>query len=39
VVKISVCWGGELKGSEADIIESFVIDTHNLISVFDELMD
>ena len=39
VVKITVGWGGELEGSEADIIKSFVINAHNLIGVFDELMD
>jgi hypothetical protein len=39
VVKITIGWGGELKGSEADIIKSFVINTHNLIGVFDKLMD
>jgi len=39
MVKITVGWGGELKGSEADIIKSFVINAHNLIGVFDELMD
>jgi len=39
MVKISVGWGGELKSSEADIIKSLVIDAHNLISIFDELMD
>ena len=39
VVKITVGGGGELKGSEADIVEGLVIDAHNLISVFDQLMD
>jgi hypothetical protein len=39
MVKITVGWGGELEGSEADIVEGFVINAHNLISVFDELMD
>jgi len=39
MVEITIGWGGELEGSEADIIESFVINAHNLISVFDELMD
>jgi hypothetical protein len=39
VVKITIGWGGELKGSEADIIKSFVINAHNLIGVFDKLMD
>jgi hypothetical protein len=39
VVKITIGWGGELKSSEADIIKSFVINAHNLIGVFDKLMD
>ena len=39
MVKITVGWGGELEGSEADIVESFVINAHNLISVLNKLMD
>ena len=39
MVKITVGWGGELEGSEADIIKSFVINAHNFIGVFDKLMD
>lgn len=39
VVKITVGGGGELEGSEADIVEGFVIDNLDLISIFDELMD
>merc|ERR1719223_1742962 len=39
VVKITVGGGGELKGAEADIVEGLVINAHNLIGVFDELMD
>jgi len=39
VVKISISWSGELKSSEADIIKSFIINAHNLIGVFDKLMD
>ena len=39
MVKITIGWGGELKSSEADIIKSFVINAHNLIGVFDKLMD
>ena len=39
MVKISVGWGGELEGSEADIVKSFVINAHDLIGVLDELMD
>jgi hypothetical protein len=39
VVKVTIGWGGELEGSEANIVEGFVIDAHNLISVFNKLMD
>merc|ERR1711981_1524993 len=39
MVKITISGGGELKGSEADVIKSFVVNAHNLIGVFDELMD
>jgi len=39
VVQVTIGWRGELQGSEADIIQSFVIDDHNFIGVFDELMD
>jgi hypothetical protein len=39
MVKITVGWGGELEGSEADIVKGFVINAHDLIGVFDELMD
>lgn len=39
VVKITVGGGGELEGSETDIVKSFVIDNHTFIGVFDQLMD
>ena len=39
VVQIAVGGGGELEGSEADIVESFVIDAVGLIGVLDELVD
>ena len=39
VIKITIGGGGELKGSEADIIEGLVIDDHALISILNELMD
>jgi len=39
MVKITICWGGELKGSEADIIKGLIINAHNFIGIFDELMD
>ena len=39
MVKITIGWGGELKGSEADIVKGFIINAHNLIGVLDKLMD
>ncbi len=39
MVQVTISWGGQLQGSEADIIQSFVINDHNLISVLNELMD
>jgi len=39
MVEVTVCWGGEFKGSETDIVEGFVINNLDFIGVFDELMD
>jgi len=39
MVEITIGWGGELEGSEADIIEGFVIDNLNLIGVLNELVN
>ena len=39
MVKITVGWGGELKGSEADIVKSLVIESETLISILNKLMD
>ena len=39
MVKITVGWGGELEGSEADIVEGLVINAHDLIGVLNKLMD
>merc|ERR1719399_1022340 len=39
VVKITVGGGGELEGCEADIVESLVVNAHDLVGVLDELMD
>jgi hypothetical protein len=39
MVKITVSGGGELKGSEADVVEGFVIDDLDFIGIFDQLMD
>ena len=37
--KITVGWGSELEGSEADIVEGLVVNAHNLIGVLNKLMD
>merc|ERR1719373_649581 len=37
VVQVSVGRGGELKGPEADVVESLVVDTVGLVSVLDQL--
>jgi hypothetical protein len=39
MVEITVGWGGKLEGSETDIVEGFVIDNLDFISIFDQLMD
>mmetsp|Transcript_8202 Transcript_8202/g.9916 ORF Transcript_8202/g.9916 Transcript_8202/m.9916 type:complete len:398 (+) Transcript_8202:217-1410(+) len=38
MVKITVGGGGELEGAEADIVESLVVNAHDIIGVLDELM-
>lgn len=30
---------GELEGTEADVVEGFVVEDHALVGVFNELMD
>jgi len=39
MVKITIGWGGEFKGSEADIVEGLVINNLDLISILNELVD
>ena len=39
MVEITVGWGGELEGSEADVIKGLVINAHDLIGVLNKLMD
>jgi hypothetical protein len=39
MVEITVGRGSELEGTETDIVERFVIEDHDFIRVFDELMD
>merc|ERR1711976_701885 len=39
MVEITVGGGGELQGAEAGIVESLVVNAHDIIGVLDELMD
>ena len=39
MVKITVGGGGELEGSEADIVKGLVVNAHDLIGVLNKLMD
>ena len=39
MVQITIGWGGELQGTEADVIESLVVNTVGLICVLHQLMD
>lgn len=39
MVKITISGGGELEGSEADVVKGFVVNDHALIGVLDQLMD
>ena len=39
VVQVTVGRGGELQGTEADVVQGFVVQDHDFIGVFDQLMD
>jgi hypothetical protein len=39
VVKVTVCWGRQLESTEADIVQSLVVNTESLVRVLDELVD
>merc|ERR1712048_1210839 len=39
VVEVSVGGGGQLQGSEADVVQGLVVNHHDLIGVLDELVD
>ena len=39
MVEIAVGGGGEFEGSEANVVESLVVDAVGLVGVLDELMD
>jgi hypothetical protein len=39
VVQVTISGSGEFEGSEADIVQGFVINAHDFISVFNQLVD
>ena len=39
MVQVTVGWGGELQGSEADVVQSLVVNTVGLVGVLNELVD
>ena len=39
MVQISISGGGQLKGTEADIIKSLIVNAEGLISIFHKLMN
>merc|ERR1711907_523517 len=39
VVQVAIGWGGELEGTEADVVKSLVVHAHTLVSVLDKLVD
>merc|ERR1712159_429350 len=39
VVQVAISWGGELEGTEADVVQSLVVHAHTLVSVLDQLVD
>jgi hypothetical protein len=38
MVEVAICWGGELEGTEADVVQGLVVKAHALISVLDQLV-
>ena len=39
VVKVTVCWGCQLEGAEANIVESLVVNAERLVRVLNELVN
>ena len=39
VIEIAVCWGRQLESTEADVVQSLVVNTECLVRVFDELVN
>merc|ERR1711903_66179 len=39
MVQVTIGWGGELEGTEADVVEGLVVHAHTLVGVLDQLVD
>merc|ERR1711966_162294 len=39
MVQVTVSWGGELEGTEADVVKGLVVHAHTLVGVLDQLVD
>jgi hypothetical protein len=39
MVKVTIGWGGELQGTEADVVKGLVVHTHALVGVLDKLVN
>ena len=39
MVQVTVGWGGELQSSEADVVQSLVVNAVGLVGVLNELVD
>ena len=38
VVEVAVCWGCQLEGAEANIVQSLIVDTEGLVRILNELV-
>merc|ERR1712166_460244 len=39
VVQVAIGWGGELEGTEADVVQGLVVHAHTLVGVLDKLVN
>ena len=39
MVQVAVCWGGQFQCSEADVVQSLVVNAVGLVGVLDQLVD
>ncbi len=39
MVEITISWGGQLQGPEADVIQSLIVDAEGFIRILNQLMN